>query len=97
MTDFLICYDISNPKRLGRVHRCIKKWALPIQYSVFLFTGSQRQLDRCLEQLLSIIDEKADDLRCYPLPHQGRRQRLGKPVLPTGIVHTDLPTQQHVL
>lgn len=92
MSEFIICYDIANPKRLGRLHRYLKKIAVPLQYSVFLFVGDERQLDRHLEHAASLIDEKEDDLRGYPLPVRGFKARLGKPTLPEGIQWSGLPT-----
>lgn len=92
MSDYLICYDICNPRRLGQVHRHLKHCAVPLQYSVFLFTGDDRQLQRCLSTVRSLIDEREDDLRAYPLPQRGLRVRLGKPVLPAGIQWSALPT-----
>lgn len=92
MTDYVICYDIANPKRLGRVFRFLKKCAMPLQYSVFLFSGDDRQLDRCLAQAAKLIDAKEDDLRAYPLPKRGFKARLGKPALPEGIQWSGLPT-----
>ncbi len=91
MSEYLICYDISCPKRLARLHRMLKKCAVPIQYSVFMFMGDERQLQRCLDQAAAIIDPLADDLRAYPLPKRGLRLRLGKPTLPEGIQLSCLP------
>ncbi|MDP2811895.1 MAG: CRISPR-associated endonuclease Cas2 [Rhodocyclaceae bacterium] len=92
MTDYVICYDISNPKRLGRLHRFLKKRAVPLQYSVFLFSGDDRKLDRCLAGAEKLIDGKEDDLRAYPLPARGFKARLGRPALPEGIQWSGLPT-----
>lgn len=92
MTEFVICYDISDPKRLSRLHRLLTKCAVPLQYSVFLFRGDERQLGRWLEQAAGIIDPKTDDLRAYPLPARGIKARLGKPALPGGIQWSTLPS-----
>lgn len=91
MSDILICYDIADPKRLGRLFRFLKKHATPLQYSVFLFTGSDRQLDRLMMQAALLIDAKADDLRAYPLPRLGFKARLGRALLPEGIQLSNLP------
>lgn len=91
MTDFIVCYDISHPKRLGRLFRFLKKCATPLQYSVFLFSGDDRQLARCLEKAVQYIDPQQDDLRAYPLPARGFKARLGKPALPEGIHWSGLP------
>ncbi len=33
--EFIISYDIADPKRLSRIHRMLKRLAMPLQYSVF--------------------------------------------------------------
>lgn len=91
MSEFIICYDICDPRRLGRLHRFLKKYAVPLQYSVFLFTGDDRQLDRLLARAETCIDPKTDDLRAYPLPARGLKARLGKSALPEGILFGGLP------
>ena len=45
---YLIGYDIADPKRLQRIHRRMTKYATPIQYSIFLFEGSEKLLTQCL-------------------------------------------------
>lgn len=97
MRDFIICYDIRSPRRLGKVYRKLKCWAVPIQYSVFLYTGDRRTLMRHLETLVEIIVPTEDDLRCYPLPGRGLRQRLGPPTLPEGLIYTAMPNEQSFL
>lgn len=92
MSEFIVCYDICDPKRLGRLHRFLKRCAVPLQYSVFLFTGDDRQLERLLEKAAAYIDPKADDLRAYPLPMRGFKARLGQPALPLGIQWSGLPS-----
>ena len=91
MSEFIVCYDICDPKRLGRLHRFLKKHAVALQYSVFLFTGDERQLERLFAVAERYIDPKADDLRAYPLPARGLKARLGKPPLPEGIQFGGLP------
>ena len=86
MADYIICYDIANPRRLGRIHRALKKQALAVQYSVFLFSGTESQLQRCMDKLQALMDECYDDIRAYPLPQRGLRLVLGASPLPEGIV-----------
>jgi len=86
MADYIICYDIANPRRLGRIHRALKKQALAMQYSVFLFSGTETQLQRCLDELQTLMDERNDDIRAYPLPQRGTHVVLGAAPLPEGIV-----------
>ncbi|WP_243389208.1 CRISPR-associated endonuclease Cas2 [Conservatibacter flavescens] len=88
---YLIGYDISNPKRLAKVYKTLLDYAVPIQYSVFLFEGSKNHLQSCIERLLEIIHTKEDDLRIYQLPTNGKQWRLGKSFLPEGIFLTGMP------
>lgn len=91
MSEFVVCYDISNPKRLGRLFRMLKKGAVPLQYSVFLFVGDARQLARFMDKAAMLIDNKQDDLRAYPLPARGLKARLGRVVLPEGVQWSGMP------
>lgn len=91
--EHIICYDISCPRRLGRVHRLLKKHAVPLQYSVFYFHGTPRQLEHCLAQLQQLIDPRQDDLRAYPLPQRGLRVNLGRATLPEGVYLGKLPAE----
>lgn len=93
MSDFIICYDITDPRRLGRLYRYLIKRAVPLQYSVFLFKGDDRQLERCIQDAIELIDEKQDDLRVYPLPGRGLKARIGRPTLPEGIQWSGLPAK----
>lgn len=91
MSETIICYDISDPRRLGRVFRYLRKRAVPLQYSVFLFVGDSRRLDACMADLAQLISDKEDDLRAYPLPSRGLKARIGRPALPEGIQWSGLP------
>lgn len=91
MAEYIICYDICDPRRLGRIHRALRRQAVALQYSVFLFSGTRRQLQRCLDELETLMDKRHDDIRAYPLPQRGLRLRLGKALLPEGIQWSGLP------
>ena len=91
MSDYIICYDVCDPKRLGRIHRALTRQAMALQYSVFLFSGTPLGLQRCLGELESLMDKRCDDIRAYPLPQRGLRLRLGKSLLPAGIQWGGLP------
>ncbi len=92
MKKYLIGYDISNEKRLQRVYRKMLKYATPIQYSVFIFEGSDTLLQRCINDILTVLHKKEDDLRIYPLPSRGLQWQIGKAIFPEGIIWTGLPT-----
>lgn len=90
---WLIGYDITDPSRLGRVHRAMSNRATPIEYSIFLFIGSENALAECLAAIGALINPQTDDLRCYTLPARGYQERIGKATLPSGIHWTGLPAQ----
>lgn len=92
MAQYLIGYDISDPKRLQRIYRKMTHYATPIQYSIFLLDGSEKLLKQCLAEIMLIFNKKEDDLRVYPLPTNTAQWRLGKSSLPEGIIWTALPT-----
>ena len=48
---WLITYDITNPKRLVRLHRFLVRQATPVQYSVFHFEGSAAQMGRLMADI----------------------------------------------
>lgn len=88
---FVIGYDIASPRRLGRVHREMRKHACALEYSVFLLVGSERAKDACLAKMARLMDKEEDDVRCYPLPSRGLQARIGRATLPEGIQWTGLP------
>ncbi|ABM61405.1 CRISPR-associated endonuclease Cas2 [Halorhodospira halophila] len=84
--DHLVCYDIRKPARLRRVHRLMKEWGVPLQYSVFycrLVPSARHQL---AEALRREIDERVDDVRIYALQPQGEGTYQGPAPLPPGLV-----------
>lgn len=91
MPSWIIGYDIASPKRLQKVYRVMLHYAAPLEYSVFLLSGTDRQKDKCLAELRALIDTRVDDLRCYPLPARGLQERIGRATLPEGIGWTGLP------
>lgn len=91
MSEAIICYDIACPRRLARIYRQLKKRACPLQYSVFLFTGSDVELQHCLATLQELMDPRHDDIRAYPLPQRGLRVCMGRATLPEGIHWSALP------
>lgn len=74
---WLLCYDIADPRRLGQVHRFIKRHALMIQFSVYYYEGSTIELQRLLRDTGTLIDPKADDVRAYPIPADAEIVTLG--------------------
>lgn len=82
----LVCYDIADPKRLGRVHRIVTNYALPIQYSVYYMNASADDVEALSRELREVIDPKKDDIRIYPLRQGEPAEVLGKQRLTEGIL-----------
>ncbi len=76
-THYLVCYDICDPLRLGRIYNRMKSWGLHIQYSVFFCTLTRQQLSHLMDELESLIEPEEDDIRIYPLPSDPETIVLG--------------------
>lgn len=86
LRNWLVAYDIADPRRLGRVHRYLKGRAIPVQYSVFVFHGSQRALEVVFDDIAELIESSEDDVRAYHLPDRCEVAMLGRQDLPQGVV-----------
>lgn len=69
-TDYLVCYDIADEKRLRKVYKAINGKGVHLQYSVFLCSLTWNQLLELKELLSRLIDNKYDDVRIYSSPIQ---------------------------
>ncbi|MGS0756215.1 CRISPR-associated endonuclease Cas2 [Roseateles sp. GG27B] len=76
--EWIVAYDISNPRRLAKVHKLMVKNAIPLQKSVFMATMTVAQARKLRYDLAALIDPKADDIRMYPLPPNPDITRLGR-------------------
>ncbi len=81
----LLCYDISDPRRLGRVHRIVSRYAISLQYSVFYLYIDAETLDLLCQELQDVIDPREDDIRIYPLQNGQTADILGKQGFPEGM------------
>ena len=87
-TGWLIAYDIRCRRRLGRVHRHLKKLAVPFHYSVFWFHGSVTQIRQVMDELADIVDAAVDDVRAYHIPVEPDVIVLGRARFPSGVHFT---------
>lgn len=83
---YLIAYDIADPRRLGKVHRTLKKQGLPVQYSVFTVVMKRPRLLRLLERIAQQIKANEDDVRCYRLPGNSETVTLGRQFFPEDVM-----------
>lgn len=86
MAHYLICYDIANPKRLGKVHRCAVKHALFVQYSIYYLEGNKVKLQAMLDELQMLIKQDEDDIRAYTITPLKEAIQLGQSWLPDDLV-----------
>jgi len=82
---WLVAYDIRDPRRLGRIHRYLRKRAFAAQYSVFVFEGNDAMLEALIADLSMLMDTAVDDVRAYHLPAHCRVWQLGAQAWPEGI------------
>lgn len=85
-TTWLIAYDIRDPKRLGRMHRFLRKQAHAVQYSVFVAELTERERGRLVAALRKRIDPRRDDLRLYAVPPGATLDQLGRRALAGGLL-----------
>lgn len=86
----IVTYDIAEPKRLQRIHRFLKKVALPLQYSVFLLEADAQRIAQLEKQLATMIHPREDDIRIYPLPNQPDWCAIGRPLWDEGMLLTGM-------
>lgn len=81
---YLVAYDISCPRRLGRVHRHLTRRAFWVQYSVFAGAFTPAAVETLAQELRVLIHPKQDDVRIYRLPENARPVLFGKSLWPEG-------------
>lgn len=67
MESWLICYDISNPKRLRHIARTCEDFGGRRQLSVFLMRLSPTAFQILRARLHALIDHRADQILLWPL------------------------------
>ena len=58
---YLVCYDVRNPKRLRRIHKLMKAYGEPWQYSVFYCTLKaidRVRLENALRELMNMKEDQ---------------------------------------
>jgi CRISPR-associated protein Cas2 len=65
--NYLVGYDISDPKRLTRVAKIMKEFGSRIQYSFFHCHISDQQKKRMIERIEKVIRESEDQVMILPV------------------------------
>jgi CRISPR-associated protein Cas2 len=80
MESVLVCYDISDPKRLRKVAKTCEDFGYRKQLSVFLVRVSATDFVRLRSRLYDIIDLTEDQVLFIPLTESGlqRMEAIGR-------------------
>ncbi len=74
---YLVCYDISDEKRLRKVFKAMRGFGDHLQYSVFECQLTPMDLARCRHELSGIIHHDEDQVLFVNLgPAEGRGDRV---------------------
>ena len=74
-TRYLVSYDISDPKRLRRVHKAIKAFGWPMQYSVFICDLDPVEMFMLKQAVAAIIHHGEDSVAFVNLGPPSNRGR----------------------
>lgn len=64
---WLVCYDVTDDRRLRRVYRTMRGFGDHVQYSVFRCLLSNRQRKRLEASLLEIVNADEDQVLFVPM------------------------------
>ncbi|MBU1534107.1 CRISPR-associated endonuclease Cas2 [Myxococcota bacterium] len=86
---YLVTYDISSPRRLQKVYKCMCGFGSHIQFSVFLCDLTPKDKIRMVKQLADLIEKKQDQVLLIHLgpaneKTPNRIDSIGRPYIPTG-------------
>lgn len=74
---YIVCYDISDEKRLRRVFKTMRNYGDHLQFSVFECQLTPTDLVRCRAELAAIINHDQDQVLFINLgPAEGRGDRV---------------------
>ena len=79
---WIVAYDIADRRRLARVHKFVKKHAIPVQYSLYLTRQSGMAIGRLAGEIDELIEKREDDVRIYQIPAHPQSFHFGKSELP---------------
>lgn len=73
---YMICYDITDPKRLGKVAKILEDFGLRIQKSFFQCDITREKLDFLIKRLTREINIEEDKLFVYPICEECSRRAI---------------------
>ena len=86
----VVVYDISNDRRRTRLHKLLKNYGSPAQYSVFECLLTRQEITQMKQEVKKLLRPKIDHLRYYFLCKtcQGKTDIIGR---------VDMVKQQEVI
>lgn len=94
---FLVGYDIADPKRLRLIALHWEQHALRLQKSLFLYEGTLEQLRLVMHDALQLLDVHCDRLQAWPLLQTSRIRRLEAGATMPGRVRLAVISPQQLL
>lgn len=84
---YLVCYDVSNPKRLKQVFKKLHGFGDPIQFSIFKCDLSDTELAMMRAAVRELINNRTDRVMIVRLSKADDRRDdgvefIGKPLTP---------------
>jgi len=73
-TFIVVAYDVTDDRRRARLHRKLKNFGNPVQFSVFECILSPKDLRRMKKTVERVIKKDEDLIRYYPLCEACRRR-----------------------
>lgn len=74
----LLCYDISDKRRLQKLQRHVSQNLLQIQYSIYYGVLSNAQISELIIQIGKIINPHHDDVKLYEVEPLAKAFLVGK-------------------
>lgn len=74
-TQYIVCYDIRDPKRLRLTHKLMLGYGNPLQYSVFLCELSRPERLVMEQRLREVTNQRDDSIAIIDMGPLSRRSR----------------------
>lgn len=72
--NYLICYDICDPKRLRRIAKELEMMGIRVQYSFFELSIPDEMLNELVSRLKRIMNFNEDKLYVYPICRECKKK-----------------------
>ncbi len=66
---YIVCYDISNPKRLAKMFKTMRGFGDPLQYSIFYCDLSRQEKILLLSKITEIVHHREDRVMLINIGH----------------------------